>query len=241
MRCSAVARNLSAYLDGDLAPPLSRGVATHLASCVRCRGHLRSLQDAIDAVAGLGPLVSPEPIANRVFDRLEVESRGPGLALVFRPSWAARPLFFPSLVPAALVLLTVLTTGIVLGRSPASWSIVTDRLRGEAVAEDVRGSGTEADPLSPSDEVALPRSRGGGVPERALTSMAPGTLFLRTVVARDGRVTTVTVLDGDSTEAGALVDALRRERYEPVFLRGRPVAVSIYRLISRMDVRAPIT
>jgi hypothetical protein len=32
------------------------------------------------------------------------------------------------------------------------------------------------------------------------------------------------------------VDALRRERYEPGRFRGRPVAVSIYRLISRMEV-----
>ena len=31
------------------------------------------------------------------------------------------------------------------------------------------------------------------------------------------------------------------ERYEPGRFRGRPVAVSMYRLISRMEVRAPIT
>jgi hypothetical protein len=241
MKCRSVVRSLSAYLDGDLAPPVSGAVAAHLAACPRCEDHSRSLREAIESVADLAPLVSPEPIAARVFDRLEVESRGPGLALVFRPSWAARPLFFPSLVPAALVLLTVLTAGLALGRSPDSWSVVTDRLRGEG-AVDIAGSGTEANPLFPSDEVALPRYRGEVVvPEKALTAMAEGTLFLRTVVARDGRVSNVTVLDGDWVKARAVVDALRQERFEPVLLRGRPVAVSVYRLISRMEVRAPIT
>jgi hypothetical protein len=38
-----------------------------------------------------------------------------------------------------------------------------------------------------------------------------------------------------------VVDALRRQKFEPVRLRGRPVAVSVYRLFSRMDVRSPMT
>ena len=56
------------------------------------------------------------------------------------------------------------------------------------------------------------------------------------MVARDGSVSAVTVLGGDSELARPVVDALRRERYEPGRFRGRPVAVSIYRLISRMEV-----
>ena len=50
------------------------------------------------------------------------------------------------------------------------------------------------------------------------------------------RFSAVTVLGGDSELARPVVDALRRERYEPARFRGRPVAVSIYRLISRMEV-----
>jgi len=60
-------------------------------------------------------------------------------------------------------------------------------------------------------------------------------------VARDGSVSTVTLLGGDLAQAGPLLEALRRERFEPATFRGRPVAVSLYRLISRMDVRAPLT
>ena len=48
----------------------------------------------------------------------------------------------------------------------------------------------------------------------------------------------MTVLQGDADGEGALLEALRQQRYEPVRYRGRPVAVSVYRLISRMEVRS---
>jgi len=60
-------------------------------------------------------------------------------------------------------------------------------------------------------------------------------------VARDGSVSAVTLLTGDRVLAQPVLDALRRQKFEPVRLRGRPVAVSVYRLISRMDVRSPMT
>ena len=66
-----------------------------------------------------------------------------------------------------------------------------------------------------------------------------GTFFLETVVARDGSVSAVTLLTGDSVQARPIVDALRRERFEPARFQGRPVAVSVYRLISRLEVRPP--
>jgi hypothetical protein len=83
----------------------------------------------------------------------------------------------------------------------------------------------------------LPRPQAGdALPASVLTDMSEGTLFLETVVARDGSVSTVTLLEGDSEQARPLVDALRHARYEPVRVRGRAVAVSVYRLISRQDV-----
>ena len=102
-------------------------------------------------------------------------------------------------------------------------------------------SGSEGNPLFPSAGVTAPRARGAALPDHVLTEMAEGTLFVETVVARDGTVSTVTLLTGDSQQARPLLEALRRERFEPGRLRGRPVAVSVYRLISRMDVRASIT
>jgi len=74
-----------------------------------------------------------------------------------------------------------------------------------------------------------------------LAGLGEEPLFVETVVARDGSVSMVTLLEGDSHHAGPLLEALRRERFEPGRRHGRPVAVSLYRLISRLDVTAPIT
>jgi hypothetical protein len=51
-------------------------------------------------------------------------------------------------------------------------------------------------------------------------------------------VSTVTLLEGDSVQAKPLLEALRHARFEPVRVKGRPVAVSVYRLISLMEVLA---
>jgi hypothetical protein len=98
-------------------------------------------------------------------------------------------------------------------------------------------SGTESNPLFPTSEVSAPRMRSAEtVPRYLLDHPGQGTVFLETVVARDGSVSAVNVLGGDSSLPLPVVEALRRERYEPGRFRGRPVAVSIYRLFSRMDV-----
>jgi hypothetical protein len=104
-------------------------------------------------------------------------------------------------------------------------------------------SGTEGNPLLLSGGVSVPRVREprGPFAEDLLAAMGEGSLFLETVVARDGSVSNVTVLEGDREQARPFVDALRRERFEPGRYRGRPVAVSVYRLISRMEVRPPVT
>ena len=48
----------------------------------------------------------------------------------------------------------------------------------------------------------------------------------------------VNLLDGDSERARPIVDALRQERFAPARYRGRAVAVSRYRLFSRLEVLA---
>ena len=101
--------------------------------------------------------------------------------------------------------------------------------------------GTEGNPVFPSADIDLPRETTSvELPAELLLAGGESTVFLETVVARDGSVSDVTVLTGQDS-SGALVDALRRQRFEPVRYRGRPVAVSVYRLISRMEVRSPRT
>jgi hypothetical protein len=228
-------------MDGELRPVEAGHVAVHLGSCGECGERWRSLRSATGALSDLPRLEGSDGIASRVLDRLELERRGPGLALVFRRWGAARPLILPSLLPAALILMLVLAGALALDRvnDPGPLPEVAAHGGAEGWGRSAP-SGSESNPLFPSAGVTAPRARGAAFPDHVLTEMAEGTLFVETVVARDGTVSTVTLLNGDSRQARPLLDALRRERFEPGRLRGRPVAVSVYRLISRMDVRASI-
>ena len=108
MSCRMARPKLSAFVDGDLEAPVSRAVAAHLETCPACRADLESLRATLEALVDLPRVACPEPIASRVQERLDMERRGPGLALLFRPRWAARPLFLPSLLPACLTVLLAL-------------------------------------------------------------------------------------------------------------------------------------
>jgi hypothetical protein len=230
-------------MDGGLRPAEAGRVGVHLETCAACGARWRSLRETTFALADLPRLEGSDGIAARVLDRLELERRGPGLALVFRRRGAARPLILPSLLPAALILMVVLGGALALDRvsDPGPLPEVALRGLGETWEGKSAPSGSEGNPLFPSATVTSPRTRGTAFSDHVLTDMAEGTLFVETVVARDGTVWMVTLLTGDSRQARPLLDALRQERFEPGRLRGRPVAVSVYRLISRMDVRASIT
>jgi hypothetical protein len=243
MTCRGVRSRLSPYLDGALDPGQSRRVGSHLETCGACGARMRSLRDAVGALSDLPRLEGSDGIAARVLDRLELERRGPGLALIFRRWGGARPLILPSLVPAALILIAVVGGALVLDRAtdPGPLPEVARRGGGETWEGRSAPSGSEGNPLFPSATVTAPRARGKAFSDQVLTDMAVGTLFVETVVARDGTVSMVTLLNGDSRQARPFLDALRLARFEPGRLRGRPVAVSVYRLISRMDVRASIT
>src|SRR5262249_33648109 len=195
------------------------------------------LRATLDSLADLPRLEPRDPIASRVFDRIEVESRGPGLALVFRSMSATRPLILPSLVTSSLILAVVLSSALALDRPRATGRTIS---ASEDAWPDVRQPawGTEGNPALPFAGVAVPRARSGYSSADILGDMGEGTLFLETVVARDGSVSMVTLIQGDQEQARPVLDALRQQRFEPVQYRGRPVAVSIYRLVSRPGRRA---
>jgi hypothetical protein len=235
MRCSGARRQLSAWVDGDLPRRHAVEVGAHVARCPACAERAAELREVSRVVADLPRLQASESVAQDVLTRLEVEQRGPGLGLLLRGVGAARPFIMPSLVPAALVLLTVLAAALALDTSP--------RLPGRLERWGAMPArGTESNPLFPSAAVDVPREREGtGLVPDVLLAGAAGedSLFLETVVARDGTVSTVTVLQGDAKKAAPLVAALRRQLYEPARYQGRPVAVSVYRLISRTEVTFP--
>jgi hypothetical protein len=236
MTCALVRRRLSEWTDGDLAPRLARRVEDHLSLCPDCSRRARDLRTVGRLVAQLPRLESPEAVASQVAGRIEMETeaRRPALVSLFRGFRAARPLILPSLVPATLVLVTILAGVLALDPGP-----LPEVHLAVGASRATPASGTETNPL-PSVGVNLPRERTAvELPAEVLARR--GELFLETVVGRDGSVADVTVIDGDVVGRKALVDALRRQQFEPVRYRGRPVAVSVYRLISRMEVRSPLT
>jgi putative zinc finger protein len=244
LTCGGVRRRLSAHRDGELTGVEHRTVAAHLDECASCGAQWRGLAEALDALADVPRLECSGEVASRVFDRLDMENRKPGLAVLFRIG-SARPLILPSLVPAVMVLVTVITVALALDRPEPLPPVVQQRQleAWTSLPSPVPDWGTERHPLFAYGGVSTPRARSGAtvVPSYLLEQTGEGTLFLETVVARDGTVSAVHLIGGDSNEAAPLLEALRKERFEPGRFRGRPVAVSMYRLISRMEVRAPIT
>jgi hypothetical protein len=237
MTCAHLRGRLSEWIDGELEPRLTARLEQHLSLCASCSKQARQLRAVGRLVAGLPRLQSPEPVAGQVFDRIDMETgaRRPALVSLFRGFSAARPLILPSLVPATLVLVTILAGVLALDPGPlpevhlavGAWSATP-------------ASGSDRNPLCPSDAVNLPRERTSvELPAEVLARR--GELFVQTVVGRDGSVADVSVIEGDVVGRKALVDALRRQQFEPARYRGRPVAVSVYRLISRMEVRSPLT
>jgi TonB family protein len=62
-------------------------------------------------------------------------------------------------------------------------------------------------------------------PESARQSGAEGPVRLRVAIARDGSIEDVSALSGNAELAGAAVAAVRRWRYRPTILNGKPVPV----------------
>lgn len=237
MSCRGVRSRFSEHRDQALRASEAREVGAHLEACFECAAEWRSFNKDLDLLSAVPALEATGEIAARVFDRLDMEGRQPGLSLLARPFGAARPLILPSLVPAAFVVVAVLSGAVALDRVPHP--VVSTRITDSESNWDalVPPSGSEANPLFTSSEVSPPRVRSAEiVPRYLLDHPGEGSVFVEAVVARDGSVSAVTVLGGDSELARPVVDAMRRERYEPARFRGRPVAVSIYRLISRMEV-----
>jgi anti-sigma factor RsiW len=224
MSCRRFGPRFSAYLDGELHGAEAYAMAAHLEMCRVCSAELRATRESLEMLGSLPPLVPRESVAARVLDRLEMERRGPGLALLFRSPGSARPLMVPSLFHAAFLLLGGVGLSLAL-QHPTPGPTAFTPVMSEGLPEVVRVS----------------RVTHAAFADGLLTEGEEGSLFFETRLARDGRVAAVTLLQGDAAQAAPVMEALRRERFEPTRLRGLPVAVSVYRLVSRLDVLAPRT
>jgi hypothetical protein len=228
MSCQALRACFSALRDADLPPDRMLAALRHIDECRDCAREWEAFRGSLDLLADLPRPQTRGALAARVRDRLEIERRGPGLTLLLRPRSAIRPLILPSLVPAALVLVTVLAAALGLERAPAVGRVASSPGDWTGVALD--------EPLFSFTGVTVPQARSRDLADLLQAEKGEVDLFLETVVERDGRVSTVRLLGGDEERARPIVEALRKERFEPGRFKGRPVAVSVYRIISRLDV-----
>jgi hypothetical protein len=222
MSCTHVRSDFSAYLDGDLSDSRRAAVTAHVGSCAACAAHLDGLREAAGALRSLPRLCPPESLAASVLDRLEVESRGPGLALLFRPALSARPLMVPSLLPAALVL--VCTLSFVLSLVAHDMKSTAQIRPWDATDTNASGSGTDI------------------FIDEQLIGLAEQDIFVVTVVDKNGRVSYVKLIEGDQKTAYPIMHEMTLQRYEPGRdLNGQPVVTPTFQLISAIEVRAPRT
>lgn len=238
MNCRSVRTQLAERPDRALDARAAAEVEQHLLGCRSCSAEATSLQEALEDLRALPRLEAPESIAASVLARIEAETRGPGLRALYVTAWARRPLLLPSLVPAVLLLGALLGTALLLDPAAEELPPVAAVTVGEWNTTPVPAPG----PPLPVAAVALRRLHWGALGEReVLDHMVEGSLFVETVVGTDGNVSAVHVLAGNQELAAPLRDALWQERFAPTRYRGRLVEVSVYRLISRMEVRAPLT
>jgi len=247
MSCSRVRSELSEYLDGDLSGVRLHSVSAHLDTCTTCARHLDELRLSSELVGALPRVACAEALAPMVLDRLEVESRGPGLALLFRSAWAARPLIFPSVVPAAAVVACTLSLIFMIAREDvrASWG-------NKQAWDNSQASGTDLDPYAPIGGVSAPQATtgradgglGSAYLEEAMALMPDPLeeqIFVEATVTRDGRVLDPRLLQGAPHLAAPLMQAIRYQRFQPGREEGRAVAVRTFRLFDSVEVRAPLT
>jgi Putative zinc-finger len=229
MSCSHVRKNLSSYLDGDLADSRRELVATHLESCPGCAQRMRELRQVSAALAALPRLECQEPFAASILDRVEVESRGPGLALLFRSAFSARPLMVPSVLPAALVAICLMSGILMVG--------VRDQANAQARTPAEAGA-SEMDGYLLSSSAGVPTDFF--VHER-LMGITEQDIFMETFITQDGQVY-AKLLEGDSKTALPIMHELTQQRCVPGLGEdGKPMTTRAFRLISAVDVRAPRT
>ena len=89
--CSAFDEDLSALLDGELAPAREAELRAHVASCPRCTQHLARLARADEALRALPAAEVPADLATRLRARIEEEGGRSSAARGAAPSRRATP------------------------------------------------------------------------------------------------------------------------------------------------------
>ena len=245
LTCAAVRRRLPTFHDDELPIADAIAVETHVKGCTGCAQELHGLRDlrqVLRAAAAPGPADDWTGLQPGVISRMRAEEQ---------QSWTASAgRLFDDLhlvwIGLASTAATFLCGAIVLGMLHFAAPERDDSLA--AVITVVSAPyGSELNPIRAfgASFISVPSVPAKGAMADTLEDAIAErdvVLALSALVARDGRVSGVSVLtnDHDREELVRLLDAISRYRLEPARFGGSPVAVNLVWLLAHTTVRGKL-
>ena len=170
MRCEKVVAQLSAFLDGELAPREAERIRAHIESCPDCRRERRTLERTARLVRDLPQTAAPEDLHDRVMAKINA---APVIAAVPRSGFSRRVLW-PAAAAVVLACLIGLLSPTLLrsrARQPSKQvdSDIAEKsfaLKDKEADELVLGKAAAPPPVLKSATESAVAKKGGGTPDR---------------------------------------------------------------------------
>lgn len=131
LRCSSFHKNLSAFLDHELASSEHKQMEQHISECMDCRQEAEKLQEIIGSVRSSPRPEMPAQAWEGTLRKIETASEKPSRAWVFRmPKWGT----IPAAATVVVLLLYILSSQMFLNENRTGPISLADYLQEHAVS-----------------------------------------------------------------------------------------------------------
>lgn len=240
--CAAVQRRLPAFYDRELSIPELIAVENHLQDCPPCARELRVLQDvghALRQAAAPGPADDWTGLQPGVISRMRAEAH---------ESWTARAgRIFDDLHLVWIGLAATAATFLCGAVALSALHFGSPERRGDSLAAVfavmAAPTGSDLNPVRLDDYIRVPSVPKEGPMEAMLLrpiSEEELVLALSAVVTREGRVSELSVLNGDTDkrEIDLILEGISQAPLEPARFGTAPIAVNLVWLLTHTTVKA---
>ena len=239
--CTAVRRRLPAFYDHELPIADQIAIEAHLSECSLCADELQDLTtigDAVRLASGPAPADDWKGVQSGVIGRMRAEEHESWTACVGRMFDDMHLVWIGLAATAATILCGAVALSALHFASPDR----DDSLR-SMIALVSAPAGSNMNPIRADQFLQVPSVPEQG-PIQAMLAQ-PIThdelvLALSAVVTREGRVSSVSVLNNGThtREINPILDVLARGHLEPGRLGASPVAVNLVWLLAHTTVKA---